>query len=152
MPAPTDVLPLMDQGDQLLQVDSGTGRGFYQHPEAPSRFSASLSGPVGMGGSLKPPSGVQATQASPKGSYKPPSPEELMALANQMQSQYDFEPGPSQVEPTLERETSVPYWLRNYAEKEGIDKADYVPESKSKNQIVPSKTGLNQEDKRKYML
>jgi len=150
MPDPTDVLPLMDQGDQLLQVDPASGRGFYQQASAPSRFSASLAGGSGMGGSLTPPKGVQANVAAPKQAYKPPSPEELMSLADKMQSQYDFTPGPSQVEPTLERDTNVPYWLRNYAEKEGLgEKAAEGP--KSKGEIIASNTYMTPEEKRKYL-
>lgn len=128
MPDPKGVLPLYEPEGFLLQVDAG-GKGFYDRQANQGSDGgipkASLSGPstvsmaTGLGGTVPPGPGKLAKRGQAQRAL---TPEELMAAADRMSAQFAFEPGPSAVEPTLERDTGVPYWLRNYADKEGFDR------------------------------
>lgn len=119
------VLPLYEPEGYQLHVDD-TGRGSYQTVGAAQESrgsipSASLSGRSNVSpASQRAFSGMGGTMANGPAAQRSLSPKELMALADQMQSQLQFEPGPTAVEPTMERDTNVPYWLRTYAEKEGL--------------------------------
>ncbi len=122
------VLPLYaPEGYQLHQDDDG--RGYYQAEQEPSGLpgGATTGALPGKPPAQKPPSYVQATSGM-GGSQRPApgevahralNPEELMALAQQMQDDISnqsagLDSQPSSVESTIQRDSGAPYWLRSY--------------------------------------
>lgn len=130
-----DVEPLYETPDTgLLQVDSSSGKAYRFNPNAQNSSVPSLSGPYtgpgsvrGLGGSTLGPgdfSGV-LPGGSGQGVPKVPvarqlSPEELMAMADQMGSQMRMEHEARMAEgPAVRPEEydPTPAWLDNYMQK-----------------------------------
>ncbi len=117
-----------DSGQLRIGPD---GRAIRVQEKAPSvgRQSipdASFSGPsrplVGLGGASTPDVATRASVPPPV-KERAPTPEELMALANQLQAQIESQAaGTPALHPDVDEDAHVPYWLRNYAKQEGLSK------------------------------
>ncbi len=145
-----------DSGQLRIGPD---GRALRVQEQAPSVGQqsipdASFSGPsrplFGLGGTSTPDVATRASVPPPV-KERAPTPEELMALANQLQTQIESQSvtAPA-VHPDVDSDAHIPYWLRNYARQEGVDTGVPQPKQMTKNEAIDSNKYLKPEEKEKY--